>query len=140
MSEKVEKVRKSEEEWRKQLTPNQYYVTRQKGTEPPFTGEYESTEAPGTYNCVCCGQPLFQSDTKYHSGSGWPSFYAPASSDAVETESDSSHGMQRNEVVCGKCGAHLGHVFDDGPKPTGQRFCINSLALKLDEKKPAEKK
>jgi peptide-methionine (R)-S-oxide reductase len=136
----AEKVRKSDEEWRKQLTPNQYHVTRQKGTEPPFTGEYESTETPGTYKCVCCGQPLFQSDTKYHSGSGWPSFYAPASTDAVETESDSSHGMQRNEVVCSKCGAHLGHVFDDGPKPTGQRFCINSLALKLDEKKPDQKK
>jgi peptide-methionine (R)-S-oxide reductase len=136
----AEKVRKSDEEWRKQLTPNQYHVTRQKGTEPPFTGEYESTETPGTYKCVCCGQPLFQSDTKYHSGSGWPSFYAPASSDAVETESDSSHGMQRNEVVCSKCGAHLGHVFDDGPRPTGQRFCINSLALKLDEKKPDQKK
>ena len=136
----AEKVRKSDEEWRKQLTPNQYHVTRQKGTEPPFTGEYESTETPGTYKCVCCGQPLFQSDTKYHSGSGWPSFYAPASMDAVETESDSSHGMQRNEVVCSKCGAHLGHVFDDGPKPTGQRFCINSLALKLDEKKPDQKK
>ena len=135
MSKDVEKVRKSDEEWRKQLTPNQYHVTRQKGTEPPFTGEYESTESPGTYKCVCCGQPLFQSETKYHSGSGWPSFYAPASSDAVETASDSSHGMQRNEVVCSKCGAHLGHVFDDGPKPTGQRFCINSLALKLDEKK-----
>lgn len=135
MAERVEKLRKSEEEWRKQLTPNQYYVTRQKGTEPPFTGEYESTETPGTYKCVCCGQPLFQSETKYHSGSGWPSFYAPASSDAVETESDSTHGMQRTEVLCGTCGAHLGHVFDDGPKPTGQRFCINSLALKLDEKK-----
>jgi peptide-methionine (R)-S-oxide reductase len=127
------KVRKEEAAWKKQLTPNQYHVTRQKGTEPPFSGEFEDTETPGTYKCVCCGQPVFRSDTKYHSGSWWPSFYAPVNDDAVETETDVSHGMSRTEVRCSRCDAHLGHVFDDGPRPTGQRFCINSVALELDE-------
>ncbi len=129
----AEKLHKSDTEWKKSLTQNQYYVTRQKGTEPPFTGEYESSETPGTYRCVCCGQPLFRSETKFHSGCGWPSFSAPANREVVEEETDTTHGMVRTEVKCSQCEAHLGHVFEDGPKPTGLRYCINSVALKLDK-------
>jgi peptide-methionine (R)-S-oxide reductase len=130
-----QKIKKTEEEWRKELTPEQYRVLRQKGTEAPFTGIYESEETPGIYRCAACGQDLFQSETKYHSGSGWPSFYQPIDLDRVDTVEDTSHGMRRVEVNCSRCGGHLGHVFPDGPNPTGTRFCINSASLKLDPEK-----
>lgn len=127
----MEKVRKSDEEWRRELTPEQYRVMREKETERPFSGEYEHTKDPGTYVCASCGNPLFSSDTKYDSGSGWPSFYRPLSEESVAMEADDSHFTRRTEVLCNRCGGHLGHVFDDGPEPTGQRYCMNSVALKL---------
>ena len=123
----------SEAEWRERLTPEQYQVTRQAGTERAFTGEYWDCHEDGTYTCVCCGEPLFSSDTKFESGSGWPSFYTPVNEAAIEELSDGSHGMVRTEVRCDNCGAHLGHVFPDGPRPTGLRYCINSASLRLDE-------
>ncbi len=124
-----------EDQWKEQLSAEEFHVCREKGTERAFSGEYWDSKEDGIYNCRCCGEPLFSSETKYDSGSGWPSFYQPANPDGVEEDRDTTHGMIRTEVMCKKCGSHLGHVFEDGPAPTGLRYCINSLSLKLDKAK-----
>lgn len=130
----TEKIVKTDAEWKAQLTPEQYKVARKHGTERPFTNAYHDSKTPGTYVCVCCGQPLFDSDTKYDSGTGWPSFWAPISEEAVGVKTDRSFFMTRTEVHCSRCEAHLGHVFPDGPAPTGQRYCMNSASMVLEEK------
>jgi len=131
----LEKIRKTEEEWRSTLTPEQYRILREKGTERPFTGQYAETNTPGNYLCAACGLELFSSETKFDAGCGWPSFYRPLENESIEEHADRSHGMVRTEVTCARCGGHLGHVFPDGPRPTGLRYCINSASLKLEKDK-----
>jgi methionine-R-sulfoxide reductase len=130
----TKKIAKPEDEWRKQLTPEQYHVTRERGTERAFTGKYWDTKTQGTYKCICCGEPLFSSESKFDSGCGWPSFFVPLTEQNVTELADNSYGMRRTEVRCSKCDAHLGHVFEDGPQPTGLRYCINSASIDLDPK------
>lgn len=127
------KIEKTEAEWREQLTPEQYHVTREKGTERPFSGDHQVTDTVGIYHCVCCNAPLFENEHKFDAGCGWPSFDRPLSGESVEEHTDTSHGMHRTEITCSRCGAHLGHVFPDGPTRTGNRFCINSVALNFHE-------
>ena len=131
----MDKIKKSPEEWRKQLSPEQFHIAREKGTERPFTGEYVNNKEAGTYHCICCGTPLYDSATKFNSGSGWPSFWDALDKDAIATSVDQAHGMTRVEIMCAKCDSHLGHVFPDGPMPTGARHCVNSASLKFKPKK-----